>query len=177
MKKTNKLTTALLLVAVAGFTTSANAFVDPEDWKMDKWGGWEKWDGPPDATEWKGENWKDMKQWGPSGWQTPWGSQPGWGGGSSPWGGRGGGMPWGGGNRGGWGGMPWGGNNGGMSGMPWGGNRGWGQQQPYGYAPQQGWGAPQQPPAVDPTDRYPRRPKSEEADNNAETGAGETAAE
>jgi len=74
-------------------------------------------------------------------------------------------------------GMPWGGNNRGMGGMPWGGNRGWGQQQPYGYAPQQGWGAPQQPPAVDPTDRYPRRPKSEEADNNAETGAGETAAE
>ena len=170
MKKTNKLTTALLLAAVASFTTSANAFVDPEDWKMDKWGGWDKWDGPPEAREWKKEYWgQDMKQWGPSGWQTPWGSQPGWGGGS-PWGGRGGGMPWGGGDRGGWGGMPWGGgNNGGWGGMPWGGNRGWGQQQPYGYGPQQGWSAPQQPPAADLTDRYPRRPKGEEAET-ATTG-------
>ncbi len=189
MSKISRLSTTILLVAVAGFTaSSANAFIDPEDWKMDKWGGWDKWDGPPDAQEWRRENWNDMDQWGPGGWQTPWGTQPGWGGrgGNMPWGGgnRGGwgGMPWSG-DRGNWGGMPWGGNRGGWGGMPWGGNnRGWGGnqgwRQPYDHAPQPGYRtAPQQQPAIDMKDRYPKRSKTGEATAPAETAPVDAAAE
>jgi|SaaInlV_110m_DNA_1040235.scaffolds.fasta_scaffold01945_1 hypothetical protein len=148
MKKSNKIGSTLLLVAAFGFTASSNAFIDPEEWKMEKWGKWNEWDGPPDMKRWRTDQWGDMDQWGgmPSGdrrlpWEMRSGSMPWkgnhsgmpWGGngGSMPWGGNGGSMPWGGNG----GGMPWGGNGGGM---PWGGNGG---GMPWG-GPQQGWSGP-----------------------------------
>ncbi len=176
MKKINKLSTALLVAVVSTITVgSAHAFIDPKDWKPDRWGKWDEWEGPPDMKEWKNEQWDDLDQWGPDGWQTPWGSQPwrgnrgGWGG--MPWGGgdRGGwgGMPWGGGNRDGWGGMPWGGNRG-WGGGPWGGNRGYRGHHPYGQMPHHVRPPQQLQPAAPEKDRYPRRPAAEEPAASAE---------
>ncbi len=175
MKKINKLSTTLLL-GVVGTTlvSGAHAFVDPDDWRMNKWGNWQDWQGPPDMNELRKDQWSDLDQWGPNGWQTPWGSQP-WSGnrggfGNMPWGGNRsnwGSMPWGG-NRGGWGNMPWGGNRGNWGSAPWGNPR-WQGASPYGYAPQ-GWNAvppqPQATPEAQPPqkDRYPTRPESTEPD-------------
>ncbi|MBT3196388.1 MAG: hypothetical protein HN842_01005 [Gammaproteobacteria bacterium] len=151
MKNTNRLSTTLLLLGAIGVSTNSAAFIDMEEWKMDKWGKWDEWEGMPDMKEWREDQWGDM-----------------------PWSGKGGKMPWG--NSG--GGMPWG-NNGG--GMPWEGGRshrnqqpqqwnpgGWGQ--PYGYAPQSWGGQPQMQPTTPQLPRYPSRPKvAESVETSPET--------
>jgi hypothetical protein len=146
MDKRYQLRTALLWAAVAGFSSQSSAFIDPEEWKMDKWGKWDEWDGPPDMKKWRTDQWGDMDQWGmmpDSERRLPWEIRSG----QMPWrGDRGnwGGMPWGG-DRGGWGNMPWGGNSG-YGTPPWGGNNRWGGMPwggaPWGGGPQSGWNRP-----------------------------------
>ncbi len=168
MKK--RVSTTLLLIATVGISSQSSAFIDPEEWKMDNWGKWDEWDGPPDMRDWRRDQWGDLDQWGVfpnSDQRLPWERSGGWG--EMPWkrdgmpwnsgGNNWGGSPWGRGGRN-WGGAPWGGNRGNTpwgsgfgnwGNMPWGGNRGgWGQQAPWGGNPGYGnnrwnsWGAPPQ---------------------------------
>ncbi len=183
MRKTTKFRTTLFWMAAVGFSSNSSAFIDPDEWKMDKWGKWDEWDGPPDMKKWRTDQWGDMDQWGVmpnSDRRLPWEMRSG----SMPWkngGGNWGSMPWGG-NRSGWGNnMPWGGGN--NYNMPWGGNRGnwgtppwqsgpqqgWGQPNPYYGGPQQGWGQQQpqmrsqQQPYRAEAGRYPARPQQSES--------------
>ena len=169
MKKNNKIHSTLLLIAAVGLSGQSSAFIDPEEWKMDKWGNWDEWDGPPDMRNWRRDQWGDLDQWGmfpDSDRRLPWEVRSG----SMPWqrdGRSWGGIPWG--NRGNWNSMPWDNYRGGPNTMPWGGGYpGWGGGYPppnwggapYGYAPH-GWEAPAQP--APQKNRYPSRPKRDKA--------------
>ncbi|HIJ35569.1 MAG TPA: hypothetical protein HPP65_14340, partial [Gammaproteobacteria bacterium] len=68
MEQIKKVSTTLLIAGALSLSTQAGAFIDPEEWKMDKWGKWDEWEGVPDMNKWRQDQWgEDIDQWVPGG--------------------------------------------------------------------------------------------------------------